>query len=39
MHRLGEIDAAEVTFGEHNLLSAQTGEVLISEVMIGELEV
>ena len=39
MHRLGEVDTTEVAFGEHHPLGVQAGEVLVPEVMAGELTV
>jgi hypothetical protein len=31
--RLGEIDTAEVAFGEHDALGAQATEVIVAEVV------
>jgi hypothetical protein len=39
MYRFGEVDAAEIAFGEHPPLGAQTGEVFIAEVMSDELAI
>ena len=39
MLRLGQVGPAEIAFGEDHPLGAQTGEVLVAEIVTGELAI
>jgi len=39
MFRLGEVSSTEIALGEDHPLGAQTGEILVAEIVTGELAV
>jgi hypothetical protein len=39
MLRVGQVGTTEIAFGEDHPLGAQTGEVLIAEIVTGELAI